>query len=131
MKSICILLVFSFLSAVFLIQCQKSASSGQALYNTHCANCHLGNGQGLGELIPSIVNSPLLVQADSLACMIRNGVPAKNPSNSVFEGFSMPPNQQLSEIEITNILNYAIKEFSNSEQQISFPKVKKSLESCN
>ena len=120
-----------FVAIVVMLSCEKSGSSGQSLYNQHCANCHLGNGEGLGELIPSIVNSSVLATSDSLACMIRNGVKSENEGNSVFEGYSMPPNNQLSEIEITNIINYARGEFLSNSQPILLPQVKKSLENCN
>lgn len=114
-----------------IFSCDKSSSSGKALYNQHCANCHLENGQGLGALIPTIVNSEPLGNNDLLACMIRNGIKAESEANSVFEGYAMPPNKALSEIEITNIINYARSSFSSSTETISLPEVKNALQTCN
>lgn len=119
------------LLVVTIFSCDKSSSSGEALYNQHCANCHLENGQGLGALIPTIVNSEPLGNNDLLSCMIRNGIKAESEANSVFEGYAMPPNKALSEIEITNIINYARSSFSSSAETISLPEVKNALQTCN
>ena len=32
-------------------------SAGQRLYTTHCANCHMDNGQGLRQLIPPLAGA--------------------------------------------------------------------------
>ena len=40
-------------------------------------------------------------------------------------------NQALSEIEITNIINYARSSFSSSTETISLPEVKNALLNCN
>ena len=120
------------LVALLVVSCEKSGSTGEVLYQTNCGNCHLENGKGLGELMPSLINSPILENdTEALVCMIRNGVIASNPQEAVFEEYTMPPNDALSEIEITNIINYARAQFTTNKESVTITEIKKSLENCN
>lgn len=116
--------------ALFFFQNCQNQSQGEALYNTHCGSCHLSDGNGLGELIPSISESSLFTEnRDILACQIRFG--AGKTSEDGVDSYGMPPNESLSDIEITNILNYVRKNWHKDTKEFSLAEIKKSLEKCN
>ena len=94
--------------ALFLLggnACQtESFSQGKYLYEVHCQNCHLENGQGLGQEIPSLRAS--VSEPKKWACLIRNGKSEIVSKDGVSYRRVMPANPQLSVAEINNILNY-------------------------
>jgi len=113
---------------LLFIQCAESGGQSQQLYNTYCGSCHLNTGIGVGELIPSIVASTKFEEnRDEVICQIRYGI--KDETNPTV--YTMPPNELLSETEITNILNYIRKEWHTDVDEFSLQEVKKTLSICN
>ena len=124
--------IFAGFCLLIFFNCQPRGSSGKVLYETHCANCHLENGEGVGELIPPLTNSNLLSgQPEDLACIIRHGIVAIGDQEAVFEEYTMPPNKSLSEVEIANIIHYARSQWATEASAIPFTEIKKSLKTCN
>lgn len=115
------------------VACQSSknsSSSGQQLYNQHCANCHMSSGDGLGDLIPSIKQSiKFSSERNTLACLIKNGILVEQ-DNEITDNYSMPANADLSTIEIVNILNYIRKEWHANQEVFTLEEIKNSLDSC-
>ena len=105
---------------------------GEWLYSQHCQSCHMADGKGLGELIPTLNESPWLTTANihSVACLIRFGIKKPDPFDSTVVTYPMPPLYDLSETEITNILNYIGNHFGNSAGYINPVKLKEALSSC-
>lgn len=68
--------LFAFLLILSLFSCeQQPYQMGERLYKTHCANCHMDGGEGLGALIPPLKGSDYLAaNRERLACMIRYGL---------------------------------------------------------
>ncbi len=118
---------------LFLSACQArpSYSDGEELYKKHCAGCHIDDGTGVGALVPPLANSDYLQKIDlQLACLIRNGIRGDIVVNGQqYEGI-MPPNAQLSEIEITNIANYVFNAWGNERAFISPEEIRKTLSEC-
>lgn len=131
MKYFIVLSFFVFF--IFLVtNCSPSSSSGEALYLQHCGNCHMASGEGLGELIPDLRNiEDFSNRHEELICLIKNGAKALNEQDNISEGYSMPPNPQLSEIEITNILNFIRSKWHEQSKNFSLPEVQKNLANCN
>ena len=49
-------------------------AQGKNLYTTHCENCHMANGTGLGGNIPPLAQSDYLQsQQQKIACIISYG----------------------------------------------------------
>ena len=78
---------------------------GQRLYEFHCQNCHMSDGSGLEQVIPSIQSSLYFTEKlDSLPCLIRHGRPDYLTSDSI--QLNMPVNYKLTEYEVNNLINY-------------------------
>ena len=111
------LLVFScLLSAVMVFAtCGKTThSQGHNLYDTHCGNCHMEDGKGLRQLIPPLAGSDWLRdnQAEAVAGIF-HGMQAPVVVNGVTYRQPMPGNQDLSEFQIVNIVNYINQAWGN------------------
>lgn len=103
---------------------QQFMVQGQVLYETHCANCHQKNGQGLAALYPSITKSVLLSQPAALVCLMRNG--RKKGDTQL-----MPANNQLQPLDLALISTYILNKWG-SENGITEPdSVQKILKKCN
>lgn len=92
----------------------------------------MADGKGLGELIPSLNSSHWLTSENiySVACLIRFGIKKPDPFDSTIITYPMPPLYDLSEAEITNILNYIGNHFGNSAAYINPIKLKETLSNC-
>ncbi|MBV6428630.1 MAG: hypothetical protein KIPDCIKN_03165 [Haliscomenobacter sp.] len=105
---------------------------GEALYKTHCANCHMPDGTGLEGNIPPLAGSDyFLANPVATACNIRYGLQDTIRVNGRVYAQPMAAIPQLGELEITNIINYIGHSWGNRAPYLSLGKVKKALEECN
>ena len=94
---------------------RQTYQSGQRLYKAHCANCHMDNGEGLSALIPPLAGADYLANhQDKLPCLIRNGLKDTIVVNGNTYAEQMPANAALSDVQITNILNYVNSSWGNN-----------------
>jgi mono/diheme cytochrome c family protein len=110
---------------------QNPYGEGELLYKANCANCHIEDGSGVGELVPPLAKADYLKKADlDLACIIRNGLKGKITVNGIVYEAEMPPHAKLSDVEITNIANYVHNAWGNQRDYISLEQIKKKLSAC-
>lgn len=110
---------------------ERKYDEGAQLYEQHCANCHMEDGQGLEALYPPLAQSDWLQMVDvGAACVLRHGLEGAIVVNGVEYGMAMPAQEQLSTVEITNILNYIHNAWGNERDFISLSEVEKALEAC-
>lgn len=123
------LLIFG---AVLIYSCeQQPYQMGERLYKTHCANCHMDNGEGLAGLMPPLAGSDYLAQhRERIPCIIRNGLQDTIVVNGKVYAEQMLPNSLLSDIQITNIANYIFQSWGNQLPPLSFEEAQKALEAC-
>lgn len=101
------------------IRTAQYAVNGQKLYHLHCQNCHGAKGEGLGALYPSLRDSlSLRARHSELPCLIRNGFA------------EMPPNPQLTPVEIAYVLTYLTNSFGNRMGLYSLEGVETALADC-
>lgn len=125
------LLLFFFL--VLLSACESGGTyqSGERLYKTHCANCHMDKGEGLGALIPPLAGADFLAaHRDRLPCIVRKGLQDTIVVNGKVYSEVMPPNPGLSEVQITNILNYIQNSWGNRQAPYTLEGVGTLLKKC-
>lgn len=104
---------------------------GERLYKTNCANCHLDHGEGLAGLIPPIAGSDYLGKyPDLLPCVIRRGLKDTIVVNGKTYAEEMPPNGALSDIQITNLLNYINSSWGNKQAPYELETVRELLKKC-
>lgn len=113
---ICILLTF--------VACQNDFDQGQRIYEARCGNCHMSDGSGLGDAIPPLNKEKLERLGLDVTCTILNGRPGG-------ETVAMPANKDLTEAELTNLLNYLRSNFINDGETYTPLQVRQSTEACN
>ncbi|MEL6732386.1 MAG: cytochrome c [Bacteroidota bacterium] len=120
------------IALIFYFQDRANPSgAGQRLYTTHCANCHMDNGQGLRRLIPPLAGADYVNAAGAeMACLIRNGIADTMVVNGVIYSGVMPGNTYLDEVELVAVLNYIKQSWGNSGETVTYPEVKKALSQC-
>jgi mono/diheme cytochrome c family protein len=123
---------------VFIAACQSEESlefkryysSGALVYESHCNNCHGGNGEGLSALIPPLNDTVYLRKnKKELACIVKFGI--KGPiviKDKTFDEI-MPAND-LSPIEIAQVLTYIGNSFGNKLNTINQEDVRTDLTKC-
>ena len=104
---------------------------GKILYENFCVNCHMDNGSGLEGLIPPVVGSDVVRDQVALtACIIRNGRTEPMLVNGQRFLQPMPASPELSDFEITNIINYMRHAWSNNYGYVTLEEVRSALEEC-
>ena len=114
---------FLFLILIIFGSCLSFDSNpykqGKLLYEANCQNCHQADGQALAGLIPPLAGSDyLIINKDKLACIIRNGLDGEIIVNGVSYNQPMPANTLLTEIQISNIINYINNEWGNKNEGV-------------
>lgn len=104
---------------------------GERLYKMHCANCHMDGGEGLGALIPPLAGADYLAKnRNKLPCLVKHGLKDTIIVNGKQYAEQMPGVPTLSDIHITNILNYINTNWGNRHETFRLDEVKSLLENC-
>jgi len=99
-------------------------TNGRNLYETYCANCHMEQGQGLGQLIPPLKNSDfLLANVPAAARWIKNGLNGKIMVNGKTYDQPMPANAKLTPLEIAEILTFISNSWGNTHGGVTTEEV--------
>ena len=126
--------VFLFTSILLVATaCTRSPyQDGARVYTSYCANCHMDSGEGLGALIPPLNGADyLVINHDQLPCLVRYGLQDTIIVNGKTYAEAMPPADQLSDIDITNVLNYVNTHFGNNNRIFTLSEVRASLNKCS
>jgi mono/diheme cytochrome c family protein len=126
------LLAFGVLTSLLFLgnACGKTDRvQGHNLYDQHCGNCHMEEGEGLRALIPPLAGSDYL--RDNPAAVVRGiryGMEGPMIVNGITYDHPMPGNQDLSEFQIVNIMNYVNSAWGNDYGQITVLQAREWLE---
>jgi len=105
---------------------------GRVLYQLYCTNCHQEDGSGLGKLIPPLAKSDyMLDDIGRTACIIKYGMEGTIIVNGQDYNQPMPANEQLTDIEVAQILTYITNTWSNEAGYFSVKEISIQLDSCN
>ena len=121
---------------VFLIlfgiaSCQQNPyQQGERLYEIHCANCHMSEGEGLAALYPPLTSTSFERFAPRFACIVRYGLSDTISVNGQQFSFPMPGNDKLNPVEIANIYNYIVYQWHPTLKPITSDKMQNDLLSC-
>ncbi|MEL7159627.1 MAG: cytochrome c [Bacteroidota bacterium] len=109
------------LALLLAVACgQTDNVQGHNLYDQHCANCHMEEGTGLRQLIPPLAGSDYLRDNPrEVVRGIRYGMEGPMVVNGVAYHQPMPGNDELSEFQIVNIVNYLNRAWGNDYGRIS------------
>ena len=115
-------------AAALSTQERQYFSNGKGLYETHCANCHMEQGQGLGQLIPPLKNADYLMKnVPAAARVIKYGLNGPIAVNGVAYDQPMPPHSQFTPLEIAEILTYVSNSWGNAHGGVTTAEVEKAL----
>lgn len=104
---------------------------GQALYKTHCANCHQDKGEGLAGLYPPIAGSDFLLKNKELVlCAMRNGLMDTIVVNGKSYHQPMPANAQLQALDVAEIATFIYTEWGGEKTITDVKSVQKILANC-
>ena len=127
----CFFYYFFCLSTLYACSEKTNYPEGKQLYDSHCASCHGKQGEGLESLIPPLAAADMLQNnSASVACWIRKGLVGKILVNGKEFENAMPPNERLSNTEITNIINYVQNAWGNKHKFITLEEVNQVLKNC-
>jgi len=91
----------------------------------------MDNGSGLEGLIPPLVAADFVKdQVAATACIIRNGETEPIIVNGQRYAQPMPASPQLSDFEITNIINYIRHAWSNDYGFVTLAEIRSAIEEC-
>ncbi|GJM33281.1 MAG: hypothetical protein DHS20C18_22820 [Saprospiraceae bacterium] len=126
--------IFSIIIGVlaFLISCDSNPyKQGAILYENFCASCHMEDGVGLEGLIPPLAGADYLKNANlQTTCIIRKGISDTITVNGRQYTDPMAGIPQLSDFEITNIINYINQAWGNDFGYVKLEDVRETLENC-
>lgn len=112
-----------------LARCTGTHESGQRVYDSYCANCHLDDGRGLGALIPPLAKSDYLTaNREKLPLIVRYGLQDTIVVNGVTYAEKMAGMPGLNEIQVTNLLNFIGQSWGNNVPPFTFDEVKRTLD---
>ncbi|RTQ51662.1 cytochrome c [Hymenobacter gummosus] len=107
-------------------------NEGQRLYAARCAGCHGANGQGLRRLMPPLAGSDYLQRHRAeLPCLIRRGQQGPITVNGVLYDQVMPAHEDLTDSQITNLLNYVHNAWGNRAPKHTIREVSELLRACD
>ncbi len=91
----------------------------------------MSDGTGLRGLIPPLANADY-IKTDPLrmACIIRYGMAGEVIVNDTTYNQAMAGVPELSDFEITNVINYINQAWGNNYGYVKFQDVKQALENC-
>ena len=131
MKQLSILALFALVTYFPSAGEQESFLQGKNLYLTHCENCHMANGEGLGGNIPPLAQSDYLkTQQDKIACIIRYGQVDTIVVNGITYSEIMPGVKQLNDIQLANIINYLNHSWGNDYGFVTVEGIREQLKAC-
>ncbi|MEI6410403.1 MAG: cytochrome c [Bacteroidota bacterium] len=121
-----------FYTAVFFSCGSNPYRSGEKGYKLTCANCHLDDGKGLGNVIPPLAGSDYLAaHRNELPCIIRHGLEDTITVNGRVYAEKMEGLLKISDIQMTNILNYMQVTWGDPKQIYTLEEVRNLLNGCN
>jgi mono/diheme cytochrome c family protein len=125
--------------ATMLYSCQSAEqitqdmyyANGRDLYVKRCQNCHGQKAEGLAELIPPLTDvNYMRNNKNKLACIIRNGMNEKTIVNGREFREKMPPQSDLHDIDIAQIIVYITNSSGNKQGMYTTEAVTADLKKC-
>lgn len=103
-------------------------SAGSRLYIRYCQNCHMENGEGLGQLIPPLKDSDYLLNDIAAAGRtIKYGLTGPIKVSGIDYNQPMPANPNLTSLEIKELLVYISNAWGNKSKIVTLEEVEVAL----
>ena len=97
----------------------QSMKRGQEVFNATCIFCHKENGQGQPGVYPPLANSDFLLKDSQRAIgIVLNGLNGEITVNGKIYNLDMPAQKQLTDQQVTDVLNYVRNSWGNKGKAI-------------
>ena len=104
---------------------EQSIKRGQEVFNATCKNCHMENGQGMAGVYPPLAKSDFLAQNAKRAIgIVVNGLDGEITVNGKIYNLDMPAQKQLTDQQVTDVLNFVRNSWGNKGKPITAAQVK-------
>ena len=111
------------------LKTKQYAIHGKTLYDNLCANCHQTDGSGLGKVIPPLAGSDYMKEDIGRTIrIIKFGLEGDIMVNGITYNQPMPPNPQLTHLEISENATYIYNVWGHREGLIPVETVREYLE---
>lgn len=126
------LILTLFFLFVFWMACQETRyMEGKRIYDAYCGSCHMEDGQGLRSLVPPLAKADYLANNQSLIpCIITKGLSGPIQVNGKEYDQPMAGITGLTNVQITNVINYINNAWGNDAGHTSLQEVERALEGC-
>lgn len=109
----------------------QNYNRGKKLYETHCESCHQTDGNGLAKLYPTLNNADYWKENKlKIPCIIRYGIEDTIQVNGVSYSTQMNGIPELTEYEISNIINYIDYTWYENGRKLKIEEIKTALKNC-
>lgn len=112
------------------IKREQYITEGILIYQNNCANCHQRQGQGLAALYPPLAGADYLADKNDVICLIRYGQQGPILVNGKRYNRPMPPQPQLSDLEVAELITYIYNEWGNETKLTPVGEVTPILDRC-
>lgn len=103
---------------------EESIEKGQTIYNTYCMSCHMSEGEGIAGVYPPLAGSDYLMADKERSIQgVMYGMSGEIEVNGQVYNNQMP-NMNLSDEEVTHVLNYVRNSWGNEGEVVTFEEVK-------
>jgi mono/diheme cytochrome c family protein len=104
---------------------QPGVKSGKEVYQKRCLFCHQADGSGVPGMFPPLIGTPKVLGApDSLIRIVISGLKGPTELKGVTYRQAMPAVGNISDEEITAVLNYVRTSWGNKAKEITTENVK-------
>jgi mono/diheme cytochrome c family protein len=104
---------------------QESINRGKEIYAQLCVVCHQADGKGLAGAFPPLAGSDYLLETpDKAIHAVKYGLQGEIVVNGKTYN-SIMTNQNLSDEEVADVMNYVMNTWGNSHEMITVERVKK------
>jgi mono/diheme cytochrome c family protein len=103
---------------------EQSIKRGQEVFNATCKVCHMENGQGMPGVYPPLAKSDFLAQDTKRAIdIVVNGINGEITVNGKIYNLDMPAQKQLTDQQVTDVLNFVRNSWGNKSKEIKVTQV--------
>lgn len=104
-------------------------TNGKQLYERYCQNCHMAEGDGLGQLIPPLAKADYLLEDLGRAARImKYGQKGPIEVNKLAYNQPMPANPNLTNQEIQMLLTYIGNAWGNQSDALSIKEIQNAIQ---
>jgi mono/diheme cytochrome c family protein len=98
---------------------------GKKVYDKICINCHMADAKGIATFVPPLSNSKLVLgqNAKLIRIVLKGSEELKNDRSRKYKN-EMPPQAELTDKKVANVLTYIRSNFGNKAPAITAAEVK-------